>query len=174
MTAYDGRLMAPRSDRLELLVLRHADAGDPTAWTRPDDERPLSPKGQRQAARVARWLTSIDRRPDAILSSPRVRAMETAVAVAEAFAMTVTTEERLGGPLDLRLLEEILRDAGGPSRPLIVGHDPDFSELVGLLTGASSIEMRKGALARIDLVPPIEPGAGNLRWLVPPDALPGD
>ena len=45
--------VAARSDRLELLLLRHADAGDSMAWTRPDAERPLSSKGHRQAARVA-------------------------------------------------------------------------------------------------------------------------
>jgi phosphohistidine phosphatase len=165
--------MSPRSDRLELLVLRHSDAGDSAAWTRPDDERPLSPKGLRQAARTARWLVALDRPPDTIISSPKVRAAQTAAAVAEAFGMSVTADERLAGPLDIGVLEEILRDAGAVTRPLIVGHDPDFSELVGLLTGAS-IEMRKGALARVDLVLPLEPDGGTLRWLVPPDALPGD
>lgn len=166
--------MAPRSDRVELLLLRHADAGDSMAWTQPDDERPLSEKGHRQAARVAHWLTAIGRRPDAILSSPKVRAAETAAAVADAFEMRVVEDPRLAGPLGIRVLEEILRDAGDPARPMLVGHDPDFSELAGLLTGAMSIEMRKGALVRIDVVPPFEPGGGTLRWLVPPDALPGD
>jgi phosphohistidine phosphatase len=166
--------MAARSDRIELLFLRHADAGDAAAWTQPDADRPLSPKGHRQAARVARWLTAIGRRPDAILSSPKVRAAETAAAVADAFEMRVTDEPRLAGPLGIRVLEEILHDAGDPARPVLVGHDPDFSELAGLLSGAMSLEMRKGALVRIDIAPPFEPGGGTLRWLVPPDALPGD
>jgi len=166
--------VAPRSDRLELLLFRHADAGDSSAWTGPDDARPLSPKGHRHAARVANWLATIDHRPDAILSSPKVRATQTATAVADAFEMPVLTDPRLCGPLGIRVLEEILSDAGGPTRPMLVGHDPDFSELAALLTGAMSLEMRKGALARIDLVPPLAPSGGNLRWLVPPDALPGD
>jgi len=166
--------MASHSDRVELLLLRHADAGDPMAWSRPDDERPLSPKGHRQSARVAHWLSSIDHRPDAIITSPKVRAAETAAAVAEAFGMAVVSEPRLAGPLGIRELEEILRDAGGPARPVLVGHDPDFSELAALLAGLSMVEIRKGALVRIDIVPPLEPGGGHLRWLVPPDALPGD
>jgi phosphohistidine phosphatase len=165
--------MAARPDRIELLLLRHADAGDPGAWSRPDAERPLSPKGHRQAARVARWLTAIGHKPDVVLSSPKVRAAETAVAVAEAFEMRVTDEPRLADSLGIRILEEILHDAGDPARPMIVGHDPDFSELATLLSGAP-LEMRKGALVRIDIEPPIEPGGGVLRWLVPPDALPGD
>jgi phosphohistidine phosphatase len=165
--------MAARSDRIELLFLRHADAGDAAAWTQPDAERPLSPKGHRQAARVAHWLTEIGHRPDVILSSPKVRAAETAAAVADAFEMRVTDEPRLAEALGIRVLEEILRDAGDPARPMLVGHDPDFSELASLLSGAP-LEMRKGALVRIDIEPPFEPGGGTLRWLMPPDALPGD
>ena len=145
----------------------------PAAWSRPDAERPLSPKGHRQAARVARWLTAIGHKPDVILSSPKVRAAETAVAVADAFEMRVTDEPRLADSLGIRILEEMLHDAGDPARPMIVGHDPDFSELATLLSGAP-LEMRKGALVRIDIEPPFEPGGGTLRWLVPPDALPGD
>jgi phosphohistidine phosphatase SixA len=64
-----------------------------------------------------------------------------------------------------------LRDAGDPSRPVIAGHDPDFSELVAELCGAPQIPMRKGALARIDLERPLTAGGGTLRWLVPPDLL---
>ena len=166
--------MAARSDRLELLLLRHADAGDPMAWTRPDAERPLSPKGHRQAARVARWLSEIGHPPDAIISSPKVRATETAAAVADAFGVRVIEDERLAGPLDVGVVAAILADAGGPTRPMLVGHDPDFSELAADLSGVAGLEMKKGALVRIDVATPIEPGGGILRWLVPPDALPGD
>jgi phosphohistidine phosphatase len=62
----------------QLCFLRHADAGDPEAWTRPDAERPLSDKGKRQADRLARFLESTAFRPDAILSSPKIRAEQTA------------------------------------------------------------------------------------------------
>jgi phosphohistidine phosphatase len=165
--------MAARADRTELLLLRHADAGDPDAWTRPDAERPLSPKGRRQAARAAAWLQSIDHRPDAIISSPKVRAVETARAVADAFQIPLIEEERLAGALDVRVLGEILHDAGEPRRPMLVGHDPDFSELAADLSGVVTLEMKKGALVRIDVSTPIEAGGGILRWLVPPDALPG-
>jgi phosphohistidine phosphatase SixA len=53
---------------------------------------------------------------------------------------------------------------------MLVGHDPDFSELASLLTG-TDIAMKKGALARIDLDGPVEAGMGRLRWLLPPDLL---
>jgi phosphohistidine phosphatase len=167
--------MMSKNDRVELYLIRHADAGNPEEWTRPDAERPLSPKGQRQAERTGRWLAAIKFEPDAILSSPKVRAAETAQAVADALGRTITTDERLAGPIDVRVLEAILADAGAPKRPVIVGHDPDFSELLAVLVGAPQLPMRKGALARVDFEPTvertIEPGSGVLRWLVPPDAV---
>ena len=57
---------------------------------------------------------------------------------------------------------------------MIVGHDPDFTELVSELIGAPSLPMRKGALARLDAARPLRPGGAILRWLIPPDALPGE
>ena len=74
--------------------------------------------------------------------------------------------------VDLATLERILADAGNPPRPVLVGHDPDFSELVSELVGAP-IAMRKGTLARIDVERPLEPGGGELCWLLPPDLLRG-
>ena len=65
----------------------------------------------------------------------------------------------------------MLSDAGDPERPVLVGHDPDFSELVAVLCGAAGVSMRKGALARIEIERPLQAGAGTLRWLIPPDAL---
>jgi phosphohistidine phosphatase len=153
---------------VELYLLRHAHAGDPAAWTGDDDLRPLSAKGRRQAARLGELLAEMGFAPDVVLTSPLLRARETAEAVADSLAVRVQRDSRLGGRLDLAVLDAILSDAGDPVRPLLVGHDPDFSELVSELVGAP-IPMRKGALARIDVSRPLESGAGELRWLLPPD-----
>ena len=107
-----------------------------------------------------------------MLTSPLVRARETAEIVAELLGVRVRVDPRLGEPLDLATVDAILDDAGSPGRPVVVGHDPDFSEIVTELVGAP-ILMRKGALARIDVERPLEPGAGDLRWLLPPDLLRG-
>jgi phosphohistidine phosphatase len=107
-----------------------------------------------------------------VLTSPLVRARETAEIVADILGVTARVDPRLGELLDLASLDEMLDDAGGPRRPLIVGHDPDFSELVSELVGAP-IAMRKGALARVDVERPLAPATGDLRWLVPPDLLRG-
>ena len=56
---------------------------------------------------------------------------------------------------------------------VLVGHDPDFSDLAASLTGSATTTIRKGAFARIDVPRPLQPGAGTLRWLVSPDLLAG-
>jgi phosphohistidine phosphatase len=155
-----------------LYLLRHAHAGDPMKWTGNDDERPLSDKGRRQAERLGRLLTGVDEAPDLFITSPRVRADETARIVARALGARVVVDDRLAGPLDAGVVGEIVAAAGPAERPCIVGHDPAFSDLLGELIGLPLVPMRKGALARVDL-PGSAPvaGHGTLRFLLPPDVL---
>lgn len=155
----------------ELYFLRHAHAGDPAAWHQADALRPLSEKGRRQADRLARFLASVGFQPDAIVTSPKVRAAETAAILGERLGVPVGTSERLGTSMTITELDRILDEAGDPARPVLVGHDPDFSLLTAELCGASEIVVRKGALVRIDAERPLVPGSGELRWIVPPDLL---
>jgi phosphohistidine phosphatase len=160
-------------DRTELYFLRHADAGDPEAWTGPDEARPLSGKGEKQARRLGKLLGDVGFKPDAVISSPKVRARQTAEILADALDVSVELDERLGGGLDAVAIEAILFDAGEPRRPVLVGHDPDFSELAAWIGGAVDLPLKKGAFVRIDTVRPISRGSGTVRWLVPPDLLSG-
>jgi phosphohistidine phosphatase SixA len=164
--------MAKSSRVVELYLLRHADAGDPDAWTGDDDVRPLSDKGVRQAERLGRHLAVIGFEPDLILASPKVRASQTAEIVAAAIGGSVTTDDGLAGGVGLASIERLLRDHGEPRRAVLVGHDPDFSDLLATLVGAPTLQMKKGALARVDLESGLQAGAAVLRWLIPPDALP--
>jgi phosphohistidine phosphatase len=156
---------------MELYLLRHAHAGDPAVWDGPDAARPLSEKGERQADRLGRYLSGLGFAPDAVITSPKVRAARTAELVALHLAVPVGVDDRLAGGLTLAGLEALLLDAGHPEKLVLVGHDPDFSELVAFLVGALRIPMRKGALARIDVDLPLRPTGGILRWLVPPDLV---
>lgn len=156
---------------MELYLLRHAHAGDPASWDGPDERRPLSDKGERQADRLGRFLADTGCKVDAIISSPKVRAVQTANIVAGRLGLTVREDARLAGEVSVGTLEAVLLDAGDPLRAMVVGHDPDFSELVAILCDAGAVPMRKGAFARIDIARPLGPGGGTLRWLVPPDLL---
>jgi phosphohistidine phosphatase len=141
------------------------------AWDGPDEQRPLSPKGEKQADRLGRFLAGVGFRPDAIITSPKLRAAQTAEIVAERLGVPVGVDDRLAEELGLGVVERILRDAGDPVKPVLVGHDPEFSGLVAMLCGSGRIPMKKGAFARIDTDRPINPGDGTLRWLIPPDLL---
>jgi phosphohistidine phosphatase len=154
---------------IELALLRHADAGDPYAWQGDDAARPLSKKGRRQAERLGSFLASAGYAPDVIITSPKIRARETAELVGEPLGATIAIDDRLASGFGIDELEAVLSDAGEPGRAVVVGHDPDFSALLAELCG-TDIPLRKGALARVDL-DGVVAGAGILRWLIPPDVL---
>jgi phosphohistidine phosphatase len=158
---------------IALHLLRHAHAGDAARWHGDDDVRPLSEKGRAQAEQVAKMLAKAAEAPDLFITSPRTRALETAEIVAQALKVEVVVDRRLAGPLGPRLVADILLAAGPAARPCIVGHDPEFSELLGELIGTDAIPMRKGALARVDFDgPDVAGGPGILRYLIPPELIP--
>ena len=154
-----------------LHLLRHAHAGDWSTWEGVDAARPLTDKGRSQSERLGRFLAGIAFRPDLLITSPKVRAVETAEIVARLLDASLAVDDRLGGPFDIPTVEEILSAHGDPERPILVGHDPDFSDLVAALCGAAGVPMRKGAFARIEVDRPLQLGTGTLRWLLPPDLL---
>jgi len=153
-----------------LHLLRHAHAGDPEKWTGPDEKRPLSKRGLRQAERLAAFLADHGVQVDLLLTSPKLRASQTADSVAEALSLKPRIDERLAGSLDIARIDGLIRDAD-VTNVMLVGHDPDFSSLLAELCGAQALAMRKGALATLDVPRPIRPGEASLRWLVPPDLL---
>lgn len=140
-------------------------------WTGQEDARPLTEKGRLQSERLGLFLAKSGFKPDAILTSPKIRAVETAQLVAAPLGVDVVVVDALGGPIDIETVERLLRASGDPRRPILVGHDPDFSALAAELTGVAELPVRKAALVRIDLVRPLAPGKGLLRWLLPPDLL---
>jgi phosphohistidine phosphatase len=157
---------------LELYLVRHADAGNSATWAGVDAERPLSKKGRRQAKALGRTLKDLGLRVDAVITSPLLRAVQTAKPLAKATGAEIVVDERLGYGFGKRELAALVGQLGaGMQRVVLVGHDPGFTEVASLLSG-TSIEMAKGALARIDLANrEVRAGAGDLRWLLPPDAI---
>ena len=137
-----------------LWLLRHGDAADGS----PDAERPLSEKGERQSRAAGQALAELGVRMDACLTSPEVRAADTAKLACEPLGVEPRLEPKLaGGPFDAEALA-----AGLGDNVLLVGHDPDFSMAVHSLTGAQ-VRMKKGGLAGVE--------KGELKTLLRPDEL---
>jgi len=133
----------------------------------PDAARRLTKKGRRQAQRLAVWLGARKVEAQAIVTSPLIRARETAEPIAAAFGLDLKQEDRLaGGALTMARLAALLSDAGDPSAAILVGHEPDLSEIIRDLTGGA-VEMRKAALALVTCER-IAAEAGVLCWLLPP------
>jgi phosphohistidine phosphatase SixA len=110
-----------------VILVRHAKA----ASGQPDELRPLTASG-RQAARLLGELLA-ERRPDAIVSSPLLRARETAAALAAAAGLEATVDERLAPGATGESLRAAV--AGLGETVVAVGHQPDCSEIVLELTG---------------------------------------
>jgi phosphohistidine phosphatase len=122
-------------------LLRHGDAEDGS----PDSERPLTKKGREQSRAAGAALKALGVEIDACLTSPKVRAAESARLACEQLGVEPQLEPKLaGGPIDPEALA-----AGLGDEVLLVGHDPDFSMAVHSLTGAQ-VRMKKGGLAGIE------------------------
>jgi phosphohistidine phosphatase len=151
---------------MQLWLLRHADAV-PSAST--DDARPLSGKGAQQARRVARFCKNHGLRPEIILSSPFVRAEQTARAVAEALEVEMVVCAFLASGMRAPAALEELAAFRRFEAVLIVGHEPDLSALGGALLGTGkhgAVRMRKAALAAFD-VESLSEGGARLDFLIP-------
>jgi phosphohistidine phosphatase len=124
-----------------IYLLRHGDAEDGDG---DDAARRLTPKGERQSEAAGRALAATGAEIDACLTSPKVRAAETARLACERLGIEPEVDERLrGGAFDA------LAIAAGRGEALMVGHEPDFSGEIARLTGAR-VKLRKGGLAVID------------------------
>ena len=126
----------------QLWLLRHGEAVPHES--KPDADRELTPRGERQALAAGAGLAQLGIEFDACYTSPKVRARDTARIACAELGVDVTEEPALqGGPFDPRDI------AGDLDEVLLVGHDPDFSAAVHSLTGAQ-VRMKKGGLAGID------------------------
>ena len=148
--------------------MRHAEAGEADSRRWPDDgQRPLTDAGRREHAGVAAALRDMGVRFDRLLTSPLVRARETAEITARAYGGTPTPEAT-----------DLLGDRAEPASTLAglaaveaeallcVGHEPTLSRLAALLIagdGTARVEMAKSGVAVIECAGPVAPGGGRLR-----------
>ncbi|HEX2359784.1 MAG TPA: histidine phosphatase family protein [Solirubrobacterales bacterium] len=123
-------------------LLRHGDAED--GHGKDDAERALTDKGRRQSRDAGRALAKLGVKVDACISSPKVRARETAELACGELGVEVELDDRLAGgdfdPLEL---------GAGRGEVILVGHEPDFSRAIALVTG-SRVKLKKGGIGAID------------------------
>ena len=125
---------------MDLIIWRHADAED----GKPDLERELTPKGRKQAARVAKWLLAHLPKDFVVIASPAARARQTA----QALSRKVKIDEPLAPGASVAA---ILKAAGWPKGDrtvVLVGHQPDLGRAIAYLVAGVEREWRlqKGAL----------------------------
>jgi phosphohistidine phosphatase len=159
----------------DLFILRHGIAVPHGTPGIPDNERPLTPKGERRLRQVGRGLAALKLNVDRIVTSPLPRALRTAQIVARELGLVgkLETSSILSAGADPHTLRDWLRDRP-ENRLMIVGHNPDLSELIGLLilgsVGRFPFELKKGGLAALTA----SPGTGTpfqLQWTAPAGLL---
>lgn len=158
------------------IVIRHAAAADPPASGQ-DADRPLSDKGWQAMTDAARGLAAAAARPEVILSSPFLRAHQTAEIVAEAFGgvpfetLDILAAGASASDIIAALAERCHRPSGGLA---VVGHEPDLGRFVSYALAASARSFhtpRKGSACMLEF--PAMPRAGNatLEWIMEPQHL---
>ena len=150
---------------MELILWRHADAAE----GEPDLQRKLTPKGRKQAGRVAKWL--LGRLPSrfTVVASPARRARETAAALGVPFKTVETLAPGAG-------IEEILAAAGWPDakKPtIVVGHQPDLGRAAAyVVSGArTSWSVKKGGLWWLEIRERLGERQVVVRAVIAPDLL---
>jgi phosphohistidine phosphatase len=145
----------------QLWLLRHGEAEPHDA--RPDSDRELTDRGRAQATAAGRALRALRLEFQLAVTSPKVRARDTAVLACAELGIEVVQHAPLAEGFDAREALALVSAAGGAQRVLVVGHEPDFSLVVGDLTGAR-VEFKKGGIAGVRIVG----AAGELVTLMRP------
>jgi phosphohistidine phosphatase len=162
----------------QLWLLRHADA-EPHG-TREDSARRLTERGERQARLAGEAIAAMGVEFEALLSSPKERALRTATVAAQAWSEQQREKLEIHAPLAERFDARqalaamsalpsgprVAGQAAPPARVLLVGHEPDLSTVVAELTGAR-IDLKKGGLAVVRIDGP----GGQLLVLLRPSEL---
>lgn len=162
---------------MDLYVVRHAKAygRDPDRW--PDDgDRPLTPEGEREFRGAASGLLRLASPPGALLSSPYRRAWRTAEILAELDGWPAPEASLVLEPtLPPEKAAGELAACAETEAVAIVGHRPGLHELCSyLLTGSAGgaeVNIKKGGALCLRFEGAVEPGAGELRWLLAPAML---
>jgi phosphohistidine phosphatase len=156
---------------MRIYLVRHAESAD-RGGDIPDSSRHLSARGRLSFRETARKTKEEGIRPAHILTSPYVRAVQTAEILAEriGFDGEVVPVPQLAPGFNLESLNDILDNFPGDAEVALVGHEPDLGIVVTrLLSLPRPYAMRKGAVAALDLPEPRNRPGARLAWLLESD-----
>jgi phosphohistidine phosphatase len=163
---------------MKLYILRHGIAVEPgTPGYDTDAERPLTPEGERKLTQIADAMEALELSFDLILSSPYLRARQTAEIIAEALKahkkLELSDSLTPGGSMK-KLVELLNRLQPSPESVLLVGHEPYLSGLVSLLVSgkaSSAVVMKKGGLCKLSADSLQHGRCAALEWLLTPKQM---
>lgn len=162
---------------MKLLLMRHADANsiDPVNYPN-DDLRPLSELGFQVQKDLARIFKRMKLQPDHILTSPRLRTLQTAMLTAKGLGLEhrLMQTNALGKDYSVAAVLNLLNNYDEAETLLCVGHEPDLHELSSALLGITSsvgVKFPKSGIMRIDFRASVKIGAGSLRFFYRPQDL---
>jgi phosphohistidine phosphatase len=155
---------------MQLYLLRHGLAADAGPEGTGDAGRPLTKDGAAKMQQAAQGLRRLDLGVEALITSPLVRAHQTAEIVAHELKLDLSLSDLLRPGCGLGQLLALLGEQGSARRVMIVGHEPDFGNIIGALIGGEPVPLKKGGLARVDMEAP-SAGRGTLVWLLAPRVL---
>jgi phosphohistidine phosphatase len=156
---------------MNIYFVRHGVAANRLEWEGSDEERPLTGKGKKQMKSMARLMQRLGVEADLIFTSPLKRALQTAKIIARELDREekLVQDVRLAPGFGTDKLKELLASHADKNALMLVGHEPDFSYIIGALIGGGHVVCAKGGLARVDLTNP-QVLEGELVWLIPPKA----
>lgn len=161
---------------MDCVLFRHGIAAERDKWEGPDAARPLTERGAKRVAQAAAGLGRLEVQPTHVLSSPLIRAIETAKIAHSVLrvrsAMRIVDELLPDAPPNKLLL--ILHDLPPESCVLCIGHEPHLGMAASVfLSGraSASFPLKKAGACLIELSTPAKSGRGLLRWWLTPSQL---
>jgi phosphohistidine phosphatase len=155
---------------MELYFFRHGHAEDAQGPDFDDFARKLTDKGVERTVAAAQALLKLGVRPARIYTSPRLRARQTAEILASALGMVAEARDEVNFGFNQHHIPALINDVPNDLAVMFVGHEPDLSITVSALIGGGEIEMKKGGIARVDLLART-PLRGVLLWVLTPRVL---
>ena len=160
---------------MNLYLLRHGIAAEPgVAGYEPDSERPLTPRGEKRLRDAARAMEELDLSFDLILSSPFLRARQTAGIIAQNLRLRkklAFSDDLTPGGNPRLLIQQLNQFRPEPEDILLVGHEPYLGKLVALLAAGNTsleIDFKKGGLCKLEAEFLLYGRCAKLVWLLTP------